>query len=433
MKRNWLEALKEKMKNHEQSPPLEIWQNIESELFNQYPTQKTPIPIEDGLEKRGLFRRLQSYSIAASLAGLVLVGTALYFILRPGFSPTDQNSIVNQKPHKAQEPSAKSPSKVWGKQSSQELERFAQDLEGVQPLEKMHMQLGLKPSELNSLVAEFSHPWNVDLVSSRKVLVVQPVQNQGPINPEGNPLKILQMPGVESKTSRLFDKLRFGPNAGQLASNSSAQDPGYLTMSGGSAARTVLQQLDAPYSSVVMGNSNQEASSEVSHQMPISYGLAVQYPLNSKWSLSSGVSYTNLRSNLKAGTETNYWKSRQTLHYIGVPLQVNYKISEQTKLSTYAYAGGEVKKVIAASTKTSYVVQSEPTTYATEKIRERPVQVSLNSGIGLEYRLHKNISLYVEPGIEYHLKDNSGIQTLYKDRPLTFSLRSGLRLSISKQ
>ena len=67
-----------------------------------------------------------------------------------------------------------------------------------------------------------------------------------------------------------------------------------------------------------------------------------------------------------------------------------------------------------------------------EKVLSNKLQWSVNSAIGIEYRVSDFIGIYAEPGIDYYFKNSSELETIYKDRPFSFNLRLGVRLNINQ-
>ena len=61
---------------------------------------------------------------------------------------------------------------------------------------------------------------------------------------------------------------------------------------------------------------------------------------------------------------------------------------------------------------------------------DKPLMWSLNASAGLQANLTKRLGVYVEPGLSYHFDDKSDYQTVYRDRPLDFSLTFGARFSL---
>ena len=71
------------------------------------------------------------------------------------------------------------------------------------------------------------------------------------------------------------------------------------------------------------------------HYQPISFGLSVSYPLMSNLSLSTGITYTRLRSDFASIINGSSISQEQTLHYLGFPLNVQYRLFHRGGLNIY--------------------------------------------------------------------------------------------------
>jgi hypothetical protein len=120
------------------------------------------------------------------------------------------------------------------------------------------------------------------------------------------------------------------------------------------------------------------------------------------------------------------------VHYIGVPVQVNYNVIQKGPFTGYVTAGALIEKTVGGSVKTKYVVNDKVTGEVTEKLESKPFQFSVNSAVGLQLKVANKIGVYAEPGIGYHFKDNSSLNTIYKEKPLNFNMNFGVRLLIDK-
>ncbi|MCD8539640.1 MAG: PorT family protein [Leadbetterella sp.] len=186
-----------------------------------------------------------------------------------------------------------------------------------------------------------------------------------------------------------------------------------------------------PLSDVLLANQDREVATEIKHKMPVTGGLSFHYRLSYRWGVNTGLTYTQLSSELSSGSDVNLIRSRQTLHYIGVPIQVNYILWEKRKFSAYTNAGAHLQKSVSGKLETSYIMNNVSRKEPTENLAVKPLQVSLTTGIGTEYRLPKNLGVYFEPGMVYHFNDDSGIQTIYKEKPFNFNIRFGIRYTIN--
>lgn len=173
------------------------------------------------------------------------------------------------------------------------------------------------------------------------------------------------------------------------------------------------------------------ADSEIEHNLPITVGITFKYNINQIWGISSGLTYSLLTSKLRSESLNYYYDDRQILHYIGIPINVDYKLWKNNNLSTYISTGGLVERNIAGKLKSDYYIDNKLQLSTNESISSKQLQWSVNSAIGVEYNISDNIGLYAEPGFAYYFKNNSELETIYKDRPLSFNLKLGLRISFN--
>lgn len=172
----------------------------------------------------------------------------------------------------------------------------------------------------------------------------------------------------------------------------------------------------------------------VNHRLPIRLGLSLRYRLNDRWSLESGLAYTRLRSNinyrLRSDINNNNdirTNTEQTLSYIGIPVTASYLLTSGRYVNLYVSAGGMVEKMVKGQQHYEYV---EKNLEHTESVSIRPLQFSVNGGLGVEFNLSHLFSLYAEPGVGYYFDNGSSIPTYYQDKPFSFNLNLGIRLNI---
>lgn len=173
----------------------------------------------------------------------------------------------------------------------------------------------------------------------------------------------------------------------------------------------------------------EQVYTDVKHHQPITFGITLRYNFNERWSVASGLTYTQLSSELRSGSGNYYYDDRQTLHYIGIPLNIAYTFWQNQKIATYLSSGGLVEKNVAGRLTSNYYLDNQLEISTREKISSKELQWSVNTAIGLEYQLSNTIGLYAEPGIAWYFKNSSELETIYKDDPFHFNLRLGLRFT----
>ena len=74
--------------------------------------------------------------------------------------------------------------------------------------------------------------------------------------------------------------------------------------------------------------------------MPLVIGLSLNKSLASRWSIETGLRYTFLRSDFLSESELMNKETIQRIHYIGVPLKLNYRLFTYNGFSLYGRGGG---------------------------------------------------------------------------------------------
>lgn len=157
------------------------------------------------------------------------------------------------------------------------------------------------------------------------------------------------------------------------------------------------------------------------HHAPISVGVSVQYPLNDRFSLTSGMVYAQLKSDF-----TSYKKRReQTLHYLGVPIGLTYSLWNYKRLTIYAIGGAQADFNVKATLKESVQINEL-------SIGKDRVQFSALVGPGLHLDLSQGLGIYVEPSARYYFNNGSKVENYFKDKPWNINLNAGLRFSLEQ-
>lgn len=217
------------------------------------------------------------------------------------------------------------------------------------------------------------------------------------------------------------------------SSFSSTSHSGYGAMYGSSVAAfrfSATPVADDGYSAVLLKNNYQEVSTTSRHYLPVNVGFSLGWEFAPGFSLSAGVDYTCLVSDLSSGTDATRYETRQTMHYLGIPVTLEWSFVQRSRLRAYLYAGGQARKAVYGTSSTRYVIDSAPWEPVIEKIGETPLQWSAGAGAGVEYMLGDKVGLYAEPGLNYYFDNGSPVENVFKSRPMNFNLTLGLRLKL---
>lgn len=150
------------------------------------------------------------------------------------------------------------------------------------------------------------------------------------------------------------------------------------------------------------------------HHTPIRFGVMVDKRISRHFSLQTGLTYTLLQSEPIQEEAINSYI--QTLQYIGIPLKLNYHMYNRNKVTIYWSNGAEVERCVSAKLDNKSFNLSN-------------LQWSVNSAIGVQYKILPKIAVYAEPGISYFFNDGSQVETIHSEKPLNIDFHFGLKLT----
>ena len=178
-----------------------------------------------------------------------------------------------------------------------------------------------------------------------------------------------------------------------------------------------------------------EVQEEYSHKIPVKVGLTARYNITGRLGVETGLTYSILSSSVKIGnseTGKNWSTGSQTLHYLGIPLNISFNILNSRYVNVYVTGGGMMEKSISGSIKTDEYVDGKFDRTLTTNISPKGLQWSVNAAAGIQANILPQLGFFVEPGVSHHFKNGSRVRSIYTDKPTDFSLGFGLRYSFGK-
>lgn len=225
--------------------------------------------------------------------------------------------------------------------------------------------------------------------------------------------------------------------AGAVGGNTFGSKPTAMVMGANPLAAGVTKtdwiDKDSKASAIVYNQP--EVQEEYSHKIPVKVGLTARYNITGRLGVETGLTYSVLSSSVKTGnSETgNNWSSgSQTLHYLGIPLNISFDILNSRYVNIYVSGGGMMEKSISGNIKTDEYVDGKFARTLTAKISPKGLQWSVNAVAGVQANILPQLGVFVEPGVSHHFKNGSRVRSIYTDKPTDFSLGFGLRYSFGK-
>ena len=439
------------LRDAELPPPADGWERLQRELGSAVPGPQVPAEPRS----RGPVWRIYWPRIAAAAAAVLIVVVAGEFLLRPDKAlKQDGNVIASVAESGATAVTMPQPA---GPESTQELlakvvglseERIAETspsrrrqtlLAAVSPqgteteaAGRTGVRMAANAVERQTSQQEVSQPGTsqqkVSQQENRQSGSRQAAKRSTDRTTEGQAAKHATDRAADRQTAGVLARTAFSdePFTAYVAPRKKASFSLFAggSVTGGSAGPGNVSAAHSSVSSDVsslVGNGDNlafmhrynSAENSYRHHQPLSFGLSVRKEFAHGLSLESGVIYSLLRSDVRMRYSSD--DVSQKLHFVGVPLRLNWQFFERGRFSLYIGAGGMVEKCVSAK-------------FGSTSVDEKGVQWSAHAAAGAQYRLGGIVGLYFEPEGSYYFT-HTELNTARTDSPLTLTLRLGVRLS----
>ena len=425
MNEDWLHKVHDRMTDYEIDEPENLWDAIESKRTE---TSSTPRPM-----KRPVMLWVKR-SIAAAAMIAVVISVGVYLInVKQDVSETQlltkvtDNSAVSLDNHpqntKAHNVPSKLPSKALIAQN-----RLAVPNSDILP------SIPSAPTEIQEVTVDNGHDDNADN---------QPAVEDKAVKPDGS------SEGGEHVKKEIYPSVADNNYIASIRSKASTSNNVSVSIysSGGTGSALNYNSKgdsfvgvgpddsdweDNPLLGILVFNQGKDIETDIKHRLPIRAGISFTYNFNERFGIETGLSYTNLISDVKEGSESHYYTGEQKLHYIGIPLNLKYRVLSWKRFDLYASAGMLAEKCVSAKLDKEFILDHQKKGSESTNLSEKPMQWSANASLGVQCNLVNSMSIFVEPGISYYFNDGTNIQTIYKEKPLNFNLNLGIRFAFGK-
>lgn len=466
MSNQWINDLRKKMEDHEQDVPDRLWEDIGNELFSEKDEKVIPVisredDIEEGQKSSGITNPSLLYRVCGIAAAIVTI----FFVSKKLWNSSPEKTNIKQVAASQTKIKKAGNNNLLKNENNSGAVVYSDD--GID-LKNNDLSRSIQSSTLYTIAYDkienntISSSTDVfekaktevqnaeNLFSQNNQIILSSSTNEEKNIPdntnhekedalmvrEKNSLQVKYTAIEKSKSAKQpKNAWMLSMLTGNASSNAAEQQfPGYATMSGNPMSVDEVWSSasydDDPLMEILLANQNQQVEARLRHKIPITLGISLYYNLGKKWGVGTGINYTKLSSELHSGSSSNYIKGEQSIHYIGVPVQINYNIIKKGPFTGYFTAGALIEKAVAGTLKTKYIVDNDVKETSEEQLNIKPVQFSVNAAAGVQLKVIDKFGIYAEPGFGYHFKDNSALNTIYKEKPLNFNIKFGIRLMI---
>lgn len=437
MKTNWQKDLHDRLGSYEKDAPEGLWEGISRGM----PKLNDGGMLTHKPQRKAVFRMWRVAGVAAAASVALVIGYSFLGndvqdnINIPTNTTKHPNMLASNK-----KPLGNEPTGVCAEQATHSEDNLLAEQPTLANASTEQLALASVSTEQPTL-ASASTETDVKEIGSKeenskeenKQTETKPAKREDsyvlPHNPDNNLLAFNDMTekrGDEDAPSRW--SVSTGAMGGLGASGTTTAYGDHLVLSSPGVADTK----DSPMLDMNTINRDIETKTEYDHHLPIRIGLSVAYALTDRMSISSGLTYTRLSSDIKDASRESKYIGEQRLHYVGIPVNVSYKVASSRWISLYGTAGVLAEKCVSGTTDEGYVENNTMKYTNTQDISSKPLQMSVNAGVGIQFDFIDNVGIYAEPGLSYYFDDGSELQTIYKEKPLNFNLNVGVRFKLSK-
>ena len=451
MSNDWTNKLRDRLTDYQEPVTDDLWAAIQQSLAQQKSDIVSIGKSVDSLDghsnhqsnaKEVVFRR---FSIAAALAALAVGGTYIYLNPTKSNEPLAQATVL-------QEDSSTSKGALHENQSSehnQVSQEYSSDNTHTDSpsrlgddtftkySKRVKKQLGIQTSLLDGEGSKlFTQNLDNDKQNdNRQDQNRNKVQSRSKKSLEGNPEMLamaaspssyaIQESNVRRHQSSSWSVQLYGENGVVGSKNSNGFDAAFIPSNNASGPVYPGNFTDAFYSLMAIralsGTPSADYYEKVKHHFPISVGVQVGWGVTECLRINTGVVYTNVSSDFINSSYNTTQVTTQTLHYVGVPVNISYDFWQTKRFKTYVTAGGEADFNVKNHTESDGEVMAS---------KHDRTQWSANASLGAQFDIIPQLGIYVEPGAKYYFDNGSQIENTFKDKKLNFNLQFGLRWNI---
>lgn len=426
MKDEWIEKLRSRLENHEETPPQGLFADIQKKMSQQ---QKAPsVP-----EKRRKLSASWFWTIPAAAA---VVAIGLFVI-------GESNNAVTLPAADGEKPVA-----AAGTTHNATLPAHTLTAQTDMPRKKRISRKPIPVSVQTESASEQTAPTRATCAEAAEepvaVMSAPEVQNaEGKVQKAEKKMKKAPQNTASAGALTAYQAVgnAYSRKAGGMPTSVSAYCSG--TTGNTDNARGIMLSSGKPFGtypkdmedseSPILTAAPQRLHSKARHKQPVKIGATAKFHLSNRWSVETGLEYSYLSSQFDFENGANTVSSeKQQLHYVGIPLKAGYSFVKTKRLTVYATAGGEMEKLVKGKTTTQYSGESSKPDM-TQNISEKRPQFSVMAAAGAEYNVNKTVGIYAEPGISHHFNNGSEVENIYKKRPTNFSISLGVRFNLNNR
>lgn len=173
---------------------------------------------------------------------------------------------------------------------------------------------------------------------------------------------------------------------------------------------------------------NKASTTDANHSQSAKLALTVKFNLDYRWGFETGIVSSTLRSEFNTTVGSSRTITERTITYLGIPLFASYNVFEWHRFSMYLNAGPMYEFTTRTNLESRSYVGGSLTESNFDNTLYEDSKWSINASAGLQLRVSDHSALFVQPGVSYHFKDDSALETFYTEHPASYNVTFGYRV-----
>ena len=157
------------------------------------------------------------------------------------------------------------------------------------------------------------------------------------------------------------------------------------------------------------------------HSIPLKLGLSARISVSDRLSVVTGLKYSKYMSkvSLKYNNYRYDYERTQNVHYLGIPVRLDWMLASGRWLDVYLGGGIEGDYCLGATLNHDLIETKDGLSF------------SLLGAGGVQFNINRRVGLYLEPELSWTAPSRNRVLATYRsENPLMFSLATGLRINL---
>lgn len=177
-------------------------------------------------------------------------------------------------------------------------------------------------------------------------------------------------------------------------------------------------------------NSKYASYSDPVYAPPVSYGLSFNKSLSKRFSIETGLTYSELPSTSEFdGYEQRTLKTK--LRYLGIPIMSKLNLLLKKKWTIYTAQGVTPEVALRGRFKETVSSNGELISQSTTFEKASTTQFAVNIGAGLEYRITPQFGAYAQPHVAWYINEETSRFSYRNTKSMWPGLQLGLRFHLA--